>query len=158
MPAQRTCAAGDPLHQLPAAEAPAAARTPVLPLHPGPGSPSARLRSARAPQVTCCTTCGDSRPQPCPLPLLLQPPLLPGLICGWGPAQVNVLLSLHHPNIVDVSEVVVDKNPDSVFMVMEFMDHELKALMDKKERPFSTSEVRTRSTQMVRVYVSGFWV
>ena len=57
-------------------------------------------------------------------------------------AQVNVLLSLHHANIVDVSEVVVDRNPDSVFMVMEFMDHELKALMEKKDRPFSTSEVR----------------
>ena len=55
--------------------------------------------------------------------------------------QVNVLLSLHHPNIVDVSEVVVDRSPDSVFMVMEFMDHELKALMEKKDRPFSTSEV-----------------
>ena len=54
-----------------------------------------------------------------------------------------MLLSLHHPNIVDVSEVVVDRTPDSVFMVMEFMDHELKALMEKKERPFSTSEVRS---------------
>ena len=30
-----------------------------------------------------------------------------------------------------------------MFMVMEFMDHELKALMDKKDRPFSTSEVQT---------------
>ena len=37
-------------------------------------------------------------------------------------------------------------NPESVFMAMEFMDHELKALMDKKDRPFSTSEVRSLSS------------
>ena len=42
---------------------------------------------------------------------------------------------------VDVSEVVVGADPNAVYMVMEFMDHELKALMDTMPRPFSTAEV-----------------
>ena len=42
---------------------------------------------------------------------------------------------------VDVSEVVVGSDPNAVYMVMEFMDHELKALMDTMPRPFSTAEV-----------------
>ena len=32
-------------------------------------------------------------------------------------------------------------DPNAVYMVMEFMDHELKALMDTMPRPFSTAEV-----------------
>ena len=44
---------------------------------------------------------------------------------------------------VDVSEVVVGPDPNAVYMVMEHMDHELKALMDAMPRPFSTAEVCT---------------
>ena len=37
--------------------------------------------------------------------------------------------------------MVVGSDPNAVYMVMEFMDHELKALMDTMPRPFSTAEV-----------------
>lgn len=56
--------------------------------------------------------------------------------------EVNVLLSLYHPAIVNVTEVVVGTSLDSVYMVMEFMDHELKALMEEMQQPFSTAEVQ----------------
>ena len=61
--------------------------------------------------------------------------------------EVNVLLSLYHPNIVNVTEVVVGASLDSVFMVMEFMDHELKALMEDMPHPFSTAEVHPQQSK-----------
>ena len=42
--------------------------------------------------------------------------------------EVNILLSFHHANIVDVKEVVVGNSLTSVYMVMEYMEHDLKAL------------------------------
>lgn len=56
--------------------------------------------------------------------------------------EVNILLSFHHASIVDVSEVVVGKSLDSMFMVMEFMEHDLKQLMEQMKTPFSVAEVR----------------
>ena len=55
--------------------------------------------------------------------------------------EVNILLSFHHSNIVDVHEVVVGDSHNSVFMVMEYMEHDLKALMDSMSQPFSAAEV-----------------
>ena len=55
--------------------------------------------------------------------------------------EVNILLSFHHAAIVDVSEVVVGRGLDSVFMVMEFMEHDLKQLLEQMKAPFSIAEV-----------------
>jgi cell division cycle 2-like len=55
--------------------------------------------------------------------------------------EISILLSFHHPNIVNVSEVVVGTSLDSVFMVMEFMEHDLKQLAEEMKQPFSVSEV-----------------
>lgn len=63
--------------------------------------------------------------------------------------EVNVLLSLYHPAIVNVTEVVVGTSLDSVYMVMEFMDHELKALMEEMQQPFSTAEVKCLFKQLL---------
>lgn len=46
--------------------------------------------------------------------------------------EVNILLAFHHPNIVNVLEVVVGPQ-DSVYMVMEYMDHDLKARCGRRE-------------------------
>jgi len=35
-----------------------------------------------------------------------------------------------HPNIVDVKEIVVGSKLDSIFIVMEFVEHDLKVLFD----------------------------
>ncbi|KAH8954260.1 hypothetical protein BDL97_08G070600 [Sphagnum fallax] len=54
--------------------------------------------------------------------------------------EINVLLSFHHRSVVDVKEVVVGNNLDSIFMVMEYMEHDLKGLMETMKQPFSQSE------------------
>ena len=43
--------------------------------------------------------------------------------------EINVLLSLSHPNVVNVREMVVGNTMDKIFMAMDYMEHDLKALM-----------------------------
>jgi len=55
--------------------------------------------------------------------------------------EISILLNFHHRNLVDVSEVVVGHSLDDIFMVMEFMEHDLKGLMEAMPRPFTVAEV-----------------
>ena len=56
--------------------------------------------------------------------------------------EINILLSLRHPNIVNVAEVVVGTSLDAVFLVMEYAEHDLKGVMDSRmQQPFSIAEV-----------------
>ncbi|CAA2970061.1 cyclin-dependent kinase G-2-like isoform X1 [Olea europaea subsp. europaea] len=74
--------------------------------------------------------------------------------------EINVLLSFHHPFIVDVKEVVVGSNLDSIFMVMEYMEHDLKGLMETMKQPFSQSEVKCLMLQLLEGvrYLHDNWV
>ncbi|KAI8526889.1 hypothetical protein RHMOL_Rhmol12G0034000 [Rhododendron molle] len=74
--------------------------------------------------------------------------------------EINILLSFHHPSIVDVKEVVVGSNLDSIFMVMEYMDHDLKGLMETMKRPYSQSEVKCLMLQLLEGvrYLHDNWV
>ncbi|GAB4840576.1 hypothetical protein Ancab_021345 [Ancistrocladus abbreviatus] len=74
--------------------------------------------------------------------------------------EINILLSFHHPSIVDVKEVVVGSNLDSIFMVMEYMEHDLKGLMETMKQPFSQSEVKCLMLQLFEgvKYLHDNWV
>ncbi|KAG8383277.1 hypothetical protein BUALT_Bualt05G0167800 [Buddleja alternifolia] len=74
--------------------------------------------------------------------------------------EINILLSFHHPSIVDVKEVVVGSSLDSIFMVMEYMEHDLKALMETMKQPFSQSEVKCLMIQLLGgvKYLHDNWV
>ena len=63
--------------------------------------------------------------------------------------EANILLSMHHPNVVDVSEMVVGNSLDSVFMVMEFCEHDLKCFMSTMRAPFSVPEVKCLMKQLL---------
>ncbi|KAG6740470.1 hypothetical protein POTOM_055921 [Populus tomentosa] len=51
--------------------------------------------------------------------------------------EINILLSSHHSSVVDVKEVVVGSSLDSIFMVMEYMEHDLRGLIESMRQPFS---------------------
>ncbi|CAN7129709.1 cyclin-dependent kinase G-2 [Brassica rapa] len=74
--------------------------------------------------------------------------------------EINILLSFHHPSIVDVKEVVVGSSLDSIFMVMEYMEHDLKALMETMKQRFSQSEVKCLMLQLLEgvKYLHDNWV
>eukprot|EP00850_Spirogloea_muscicola_P014616 SM000106S13964 [mRNA] locus=s106:281759:284864:- [translate_table: standard] len=78
--------------------------------------------------------------------------------------EINILLSFAHDgphaSIVDVREVVVGSNLDAIFMVMEYMDHDLKSLMETMKQPFSQSEVKCLMLQLFEGthYLHQNWV
>ncbi|KAJ6375409.1 hypothetical protein OIU77_000399 [Salix suchowensis] len=73
--------------------------------------------------------------------------------------EINILMSFDHHSIVKVKEVVMG-DLDSVFMVMEFMEHDLKGLMQSMKQPFSTSEVKCLMLQLLEgvKYLHDNWV
>ncbi len=74
--------------------------------------------------------------------------------------EINILLSFRHPNIVNVTEVVVGNSLDSVFMVMEFMEHDLRSLLDDMRAPYAISEVKCLMLQLLSgvAYLHANWV
>ncbi|KAG7029247.1 Cyclin-dependent kinase G-2 [Cucurbita argyrosperma subsp. argyrosperma] len=74
--------------------------------------------------------------------------------------EINILLSFHHPSIIDVKEVVVGNSLDSIFMAMEYMEHDLKGLMETMKHPFSQSEVKCLMIQLLEGvrYLHSNWV
>ncbi|CAA6663964.1 unnamed protein product [Spirodela intermedia] len=59
-----------------------------------------------------------------------------------------------------VKEVVVGSSLDSIFMVMEYMEHDLKGLMETMKQPFSQSEVKCLMMQLLEgvKYLHDNWV
>lgn len=75
--------------------------------------------------------------------------------------EINILLSCHHPSIVNVKEVVVGgKNDSDVYMVMEHLEHDLRGVMDRMKQPFSTSEVKCLMLQLLEgmKYLHTNWI
>ena len=66
-----------------------------------------------------------------------------------GGRQVNTLLKARHENIVNVQEIVVGSVMDSIFIVMEFVEHDLKGLLETMPQPFLPAEVKTLMRQLL---------
>ncbi|CAG2102913.1 unnamed protein product [Medioppia subpectinata] len=64
--------------------------------------------------------------------------------------EISTLLKAQHENIVAVREIVVGSNMDKIFIVMEFVEHDLKSLMETMKQPFLLGEVKTLMQQLLR--------
>ncbi|XP_047509826.1 cyclin-dependent kinase 11B isoform X1 [Pieris napi] len=67
--------------------------------------------------------------------------------------EINTLLKGQHPNIVTVREIVVGSNMDKIFIVMDYVEHDLKSLMEtmrNKKQVFLPGEVKCLMTQLLR--------
>ena len=59
--------------------------------------------------------------------------------------EINTLLKCKHENIVAVQEIVVGSNMDEIFIVMEFVEHDVKTLLETMTQPFLPAEFKTVS-------------
>ncbi|XP_037782696.1 cyclin-dependent kinase 11B-like isoform X3 [Penaeus monodon] len=67
--------------------------------------------------------------------------------------EVNTLLKGQHENIVTVREIVVGSNMDKIYIVMDYVEHDLKSLMETmrlKKQMFTIGEVKTLMIQLLR--------
>uniref|UniRef100_A0A4W4DVV7 cyclin-dependent kinase n=1 Tax=Electrophorus electricus TaxID=8005 RepID=A0A4W4DVV7_ELEEL len=64
--------------------------------------------------------------------------------------EINTILKAQHPNIVTVREIVVGSNMDKIYIVMNYVEHDLKSLMETMKQPFLPGEVKTLMVQLLR--------
>ncbi|KAB8233286.1 kinase-like domain-containing protein [Aspergillus alliaceus] len=66
-----------------------------------------------------------------------------------GLREIQTLLEARHPNIVYLREIVIGTKMDDVFLVMDFLEHDLKTLLDDMREPFLPSEIKTLLFQVL---------
>ncbi|XP_026474720.1 serine/threonine-protein kinase PITSLRE-like [Ctenocephalides felis] len=64
--------------------------------------------------------------------------------------EINTLLKAQHPNIVTVREIVVGSNMDKIFIVMDYVEHDLKSLMETMKQGFLPGEVKCLVQQLLK--------
>ncbi|CAH0720771.1 unnamed protein product, partial [Brenthis ino] len=72
------------------------------------------------------------------------------LLARTSPVNIN---KGQHPNIVTVREIVVGSNMDKIFIVMDYVEHDLKSLMETmrgKKQVFLPGEVKCLMTQLLK--------
>eukprot|EP00913_Durusdinium_trenchii_P018593 g17471.t1 len=71
--------------------------------------------------------------------------------------EIRLLKRLRHPNIVELQEVACGRQPGSVFLVFEYCEHDVGALLDLMERPFSQPEgvLKLADFGLAREFVDG---
>lgn len=66
--------------------------------------------------------------------------------------EINTLLKGQHPNIVTCREIVVGCNMDKIFIVMDYVEHDFKSLMETmkaKNQSFLPAEVKCLTQQLL---------
>ncbi|XP_031338338.1 cyclin-dependent kinase 11B-like isoform X2 [Photinus pyralis] len=77
--------------------------------------------------------------------------------------EINTLLKGQHPNIVTVREIVVGNNMDKIFIVMDYLEHDLKSLIEvmrSKKQSFTAAEVKCLLKQLMCAiaYLHDNWI
>ncbi|KAI0961426.1 hypothetical protein AcV7_000531 [Taiwanofungus camphoratus] len=63
--------------------------------------------------------------------------------------EINSLMVCKHENVVGIREVVVGDTLTQVFIVMDFIEHDLKTLLTVMPSPFLQSEIKTLMLQLL---------
>ena len=74
--------------------------------------------------------------------------------------EIQTLQRARHKHVVDLREVVVGDTLDNVFLVMEFLEHDLKTLQEDMDDPFLPSEVKTLMLQITSAveFLHDHWI
>ncbi|RPB23360.1 Pkinase-domain-containing protein [Terfezia boudieri ATCC MYA-4762] len=63
--------------------------------------------------------------------------------------EIQTLMICKHPNIINLREVVMGDRLDQVYLVMDFIEHDLKTLFSSMQEPFLPSETKTLLLQLI---------
>lgn len=74
--------------------------------------------------------------------------------------EIKLLMEHKHPNIVEVKEIVAGKSFGTVYICMEFLEHDLKVLMEDMKDVFLNAEVKCLLQQLLRGvnYLHSNWI
>ncbi|TRY85884.1 hypothetical protein DNTS_011910 [Danionella cerebrum] len=64
--------------------------------------------------------------------------------------EINLLIRLRHPNIVELKEVVVGSQLESLFLVMSYCEQDLASLLENMQSPFSEAQVKCIVLQLLK--------
>uniref|UniRef100_A0A8C7ZIH5 Cyclin dependent kinase 10 n=1 Tax=Oryzias sinensis TaxID=183150 RepID=A0A8C7ZIH5_9TELE len=64
--------------------------------------------------------------------------------------EITLLLRLRHPNIVELKEVVVGSQLESLFLVMSYCEQDLASLLENMQTPFSETQVKCIVLQLLK--------
>lgn len=64
--------------------------------------------------------------------------------------ELSTLIDLKHENIVNVKEVVYGSTLKKVFVVMEYLDYELKSILEDRRLKFSHAQLKNLMRQLLR--------
>jgi cell division cycle 2-like len=64
--------------------------------------------------------------------------------------ELNTLINMKHPNLINVKEVVFGSTLKKVFVVMEYCEHELKSILEDRKLLFSHAQVKNLVWQLLR--------
>ncbi|KAL5518749.1 hypothetical protein ACEPAH_432 [Sanghuangporus vaninii] len=63
--------------------------------------------------------------------------------------EINALIACRHENVVTIREIVVGETLTQVYIVMDFVEHDLKSLLTLMPQPFLQSEIKTLMRQLL---------
>lgn len=74
--------------------------------------------------------------------------------------EIQTLKESRHSHIVELREVVVGDALDDVFIVMSFLEHDLKTLQDMMPEPLLPSEIKTLMSQLATAvaFLHSHWI
>jgi serine/threonine protein kinase len=61
--------------------------------------------------------------------------------------EISLLKEVQHPNIVDLKQVIHEDN--KLYLVFEFLDHDLKKFLDKNGAPLNSTQLKTTLYQIL---------
>lgn len=64
--------------------------------------------------------------------------------------EITILNTCNHENIVNLQEVVVGQELEKIYLVLEYCEQDLASLLDNLEHPFSESEVKCITLQLLK--------
>ncbi|OJD23172.1 CMGC/CDK protein kinase [Blastomyces percursus] len=77
-----------------------------------------------------------------------------------GLREIQTLLESRHTNVVRLREVVMGNGIDDVYLVMDFVEHDLKTLLEDMREPFLPSETKTLLLQIISAteFLHSHWI